>query len=292
MGYDPVAPRTQASIMRVYLDTNAASYLYSYGACPPAHLREIRRALAAACESGAIEVIVSDSLLDELTGLAAMDRRRYARLLRFMLGVAGPHILLPHNDRMREEIQHGGRLAGDGCFMPTRMRRAVRVHTMRHTFADTVAADVRQRVKKYEDDYKERREGLRKKIGDNWRRDMAAWWKGALPEIDQWTTDHLDGLREHLGIPADGALPKPRGVPTAWYMQAFSMARIALTVGEDRKINGSDLYDVQHYGHATYADLMVTNDAGFVATYEAIPDKPFKIETFAAFAARFGVQID
>jgi hypothetical protein len=278
--------------MRVYLDTNAASNLYSYDACPPARLQETRRALAGACESGAIKVIASDSLLDELTGLAAKDRRRYGRLLKFLLDVAGPHILLPHNDRMRAEIQRGGRLTGAGCFMPRGMRRAVRTHTMRYQFADTVAADVRQRVKKYEDDYKERREGLRKRIGDNWRRDMAAWWKGALPEIDQWTTDHLDGLREHLGIPTHGALPDPRSVPTAWYMQAFSMARIALTVGEDRKINGSDLYDVQHYGHATYADLMVTDDAGFAATYEAIPDKPFKIETFAAFAARLGVALD
>jgi hypothetical protein len=75
-------------------------------------------------------------------------------------------------------------------------------------------------------------------------------------------------------------------------MQAYYMARIALNVGENRKIVGSDMYDIQHYGHASYADLMVTDDRAFIATYETIPDKPFAIEKFAAFAARLGVALD
>jgi hypothetical protein len=278
--------------MRVYLDTNAANYLYSYPARPPARLRKFRRALAAACESGDIELIVSDSLLDELSGLAAIDRRRYERTLMFVLDLAGPHVLLPHNERMREEVRHGGRLAGADRFMSKRMRRAVRAHTMQHDFADAVADDVRKRVERYEDEYKPRREDVRRKIGDNWRRDTAAWWKGALPEIDEWTTNHLDGSRQIFGIGTGDTLPEPRSVPTAWHMQAYSMARIALSVGENRKINGSDLYDVQHYGHATYADLMVTDDSGFIATYEAIPDTPFAIQRFAAFAARLGVALE
>lgn len=68
------------------------------------------------------------------------------------------------------------------------------------------------------------------------------------------------------------------------------MAWIKQTVGEGRRIQPSDRYDIDHYANASYVDLMVTNDRRFLGIYAIIPDPPFQVETFQDFVtARLGV---
>ena len=80
--------------------------------------------------------------------------------------------------------------------------------------------------------------------------------------------------------------PNPQHVPSVWHKFAFYLARIKQTVGEGRGWKPSDFCDADHYVHASYVDLFVTEDGPFRETCGIIPDPPFQIESFHNFATR------
>lgn len=276
--------------LSVYLDTNAASYVYQHPSWPANRLAAVRRALARECEGGRIRVIVSTSLVEELTGIGAIDPARYVRTTKFVLDLAGPSFLLPHNERVKAEVANAGRLVGRAAFLQARRRNEFRSHVMGGVFSQEVADAVRQQVASYERDMQERRDSIRDKLGSTWSSNTARWWDAALPQIDDWTLDYMRASKTILCLPDDETIwPPPRQLPTAWHAHAYFMARIALNVGQNRRVSGSDLYDQSHYANAAYADLMITDDRAFVETYQAIPDRPFALESFREFAERLGV---
>src|SRR3989442_875259 len=69
-------------------------------------------------------------------------------------------------------------------------------------------------------------------------------------------------------------------------LNAYILARVALNVGQNRAIKGSDQYDPDHEANAASADLLVTDDGPFLDTYNSIPDQPFAVESFSAFVER------
>jgi len=94
--------------------------------------------------------------------------------------------------------------------------------------------------------------------------------------------------QQRLGLLADpAAWPKPQALQSIWRFHAYKMARIFLNVGEGRKVLGSDMYDAHHYVAASYTDLLVTDDAGFQATCEAIPNPRLKVVTFEEFVVKY-----
>jgi hypothetical protein len=276
--------------VRVYLDTNAASYLYHLPG-PSKTLHEVRRALAERVTGGQIELIMSTSLIEEIAGISTGDLPRYVRTARFIFGLAETSFLLPVNERVRAEVASRGALSGAARFLPPARRRKVRSHMMRHGFAHDVADEVRVQTDDFKRDMEAKRQGIRPRLGADWSSKTAHWWNAALPQIDDWTLDYFRASRDLLGLPADEASwPSPRAIPTAWYLHAYYMARIALNVGQNRRIDGTDRYDGAHYASAVYADLMVTDDGRFIETYNNIPDRPFAIESSRAFAERLGVK--
>ncbi len=276
--------------MRLYLDANAGSYLQNHPAWPSATLREIRRALAEGCNSGRIELIISTTLIEEIAGISHGELPRYVRTAKCVFDLAGANFLLPVNERVKAEVAAGQALIGGARFLSASRRREVRTHMMRHGFAHDVAGGVRDQAQQFKDDMEQRRQGIRAKLGQDWSTHTARWWDRALPQIDDWTVDYFRASRDVLGLPDDEALwPAPRSIPTAWYLHAYYMARIALNVGQNRRIAGSDRYDAAHYAGAVYADVMVSDDAAFIETYNAIPDRPFDVESFHDFARRLGV---
>jgi hypothetical protein len=67
---------------------------------------------------------------------------------------------------------------------------------------------------------------------------------------------------------------------------AYYMGRMILNLGSNRRIDGSDAYDARHYVAASYADVMVTDDARFRETYQQIPSPTFVLETFDEFVTK------
>jgi hypothetical protein len=62
-----------------------------------------------------------------------------------------------------------------------------------------------------------------------------------------------------------------------------SDARIALTVGLERKISDGDTCDAQHFASGLYADLIVYDDRGFGETGRLVLNTPVAIVTFEEF---------
>lgn len=278
--------------MRLYLDTNAANYLYQREGWPAETLRAVRRALAHECEAGRVELIISTSTLEELAGLGRQEMARYVRTAKFLLDLAGPRHLLPVNERIKAEVVARGFLTGASRFIAASRRRELRSHIMGNVFVDEISDAVHRDIVAFDNDMEAKRASIRGRLGDDWSANTARWWDSALPQIDDWTNDYLKASAGVLSLPTDQAdWPQPRQVPTAWFSHAYYMARIALNVGQNRRINGSDRYDHAHYTNATYADGMVTDDRAFLETYNAIPLKPFSVESFAALTLRLGVPL-
>jgi hypothetical protein len=276
--------------LKLYLDTNAANYLYGRVGWSDHATRSVRRALASECESGRIDLLMSFATLEELSGLGRQDLPRFTKTIKFLLDLAGPRLLLPMNERIKAEVVARGLLNGNTRFVSSSVRRRLRAQVMGHSFVKEVSDAVRRDVDAFGADMEAKRTAIRARLGPEWSSHTARWWDSALPQIDDWTNDYLKASAEALALPADPEQwPQPRQVPTAWSSHAYYMARIALNVGQNRRINDSDRYDHAHYASAIYADLMVTDDRAFVETYTAIPDKPFVVEGFTEFAARLGV---
>lgn len=214
--------------------------LYERDPWPAKHLQRIRRALADACDSGDIELIASTSLVQELTGISPGNARAYVRIMKFVLELAGRRFLLPHNERVKAEVANGGGLLPDQkAFVLNAKRQELRMHIMGNAFAGEVATAVRGDADRYKVDSEERRSGIRKKLGDDWSVNTRQWWESALPQIDDWTLDYLRASKDIIALPDDETKwPRARQVPTAWNMHAYYMARIALNVGENRRIDG------------------------------------------------------
>jgi hypothetical protein len=277
-------------VTNIYLDTNAVNYLFGYSNWAPDHLKAVRRALAGACGDGRLAVVVSLGLAEELAGLQRTDPIRYGRMVKFVYDLAGWRILLPLPERMKGEVVTRAKLGGRAPFLSTELRAQLRRSMTQPSFAQEAAYEVHAQRTSFEEHQRAKRTEVRKKLGPKWAAHTRDWWQDALPLIDLWTSDDM-AASPGLNLPGDRMLwPRPVEVPSAWHAKAYQMARIALTVGENRRIQGSDLWDAIHYADAIYADVMVTDDGPFVETCNAIPAKPFAIESFRAFAEqRLGV---
>lgn len=95
-------------------------------------------------------------------------------------------------------------------------------------------------------------------------------------QVRSWAKDELVKSRRRWGLPDNEAdWPDPSDLPTIWAYYSFVLARMALVVGDGRRIDGNDRHDAEHYAAAAYADDLVTSDRRFIeyASY-CPPPKP------------------
>lgn len=95
-------------------------------------------------------------------------------------------------------------------------------------------------------------------------------------QVRSWAGDYLRKSRQLLRLPRNEAdWPDPSDLPTIWAYYSFVLARMALVVGDGRRIDGNDRHDAEHYAAAAYADDLVTSDRRFIeyASY-CPPPKP------------------
>ena len=277
--------------MEVYLDANAASYLIQpLRGCPAA--AETQRALKHHVAAGSLTVVTSLSVFDELAGMARAKAVNYQRTQELLWQLAGSHVLRDNYDRIQFEV-HQGPLIGVDRFLPRDERRALRSEARRPSSAREVARKVPQLTGPFAKEFEKLRTQVLADIGDNPAAKTRIWWEKAPKHFDDWTVEYFRNNRLLLGLPvSEDDWPEPRHVPSAWHKTTFYLAWIKQTVGESRRIEPSDRYDIDHYVHASYVDLMVTNDRRFRDTYAIMPNQPFLIETFQDFVAtRLGVAL-
>lgn len=260
----------------VYLDTNAVGCLLDSGARTQSALRQ-------QVAAGGLSVVTSLSVMDELSGLS-FTPGVYKRAQKMLLELAGPNVLPDNFERIRIETLNQGPLSGTARFLSRADRRALLSEARSSFKARQVAEMVSQRTNRFQAEFTALRQKVLVQLGKNPVPRIRGWWSNAEAHTDEWTEDYL---RDNADIlPPDADSVPPRKVPSAWHKVSFYLAWIKQTVGEGRKIQDSDQYDVDHYVHATYVDLMVTDDKRFRETCGVVPKLPFRIEKFTEFVHR------
>jgi hypothetical protein len=116
------------------------------------------------------------------------------------------------------------------------------------------------------------------------------WWTMAPNNIDSWVKDYMRSSKEHLALGDDETQwPRARSQQTAWSMHAYSMARVFMNVGLNRRIGDGDVHDSHHFAAACYAQTFVTHDGVFRETLAQVPNLPVEVLDFNQFAQRIGV---
>ena len=163
----------------------------------------------------------------------------------------------------------------------------------RPRFAREVFEETKAAAQKFARDEEQRRGRIRERFraidGENPDAAVKRWWKeGGVDQIDSWTRSSLAAQLERRGASPRLADGYPvRMLPSLWNLHAYKMARIALNVGENRRIKPSDDADANHYVCGSYADIFVSDDADLLATVAAMPNPAVRLMKLDAFAARF-----
>jgi hypothetical protein len=132
-----------------------------------------------------------------------------------------------------------------------------------------VANAVADQVREFKVASEERRRSVLAQIKGDSARQLRDWWNEKDVRIDEWVKQHLERRREVL--PGDTAVwPKPKDLPALRSYYAYMLARIYLTVGENRRIDEGDYYDTQHFACAAYSALLLSEDARFRQTSEEV----------------------
>lgn len=266
----------------VYLDTNAASNLFRPGAADDVRVRAAELLLDDA-RGGRSPIVFSVAILDELAAVAKHDRGLFDRITGF-LWLGETHLLRSTYDLAHLEVAARRRLVDRERFESRDIRRDVRRWYGQSAFLAERAADVRRQTEEFKREEEARRADVRRQVAASpqIRRSIAVesrdWWTTAEQRIDEWVRESWAADAKDYGLPPDAeSWPQPSSIPTVWGMFAFKMARMHLNIGENRRVDGSDFHDAHHYVAASYAEVLVTDDARFRQTCELIPTTRFQV---------------
>jgi hypothetical protein len=226
---------------------------------------------------GAFRVLGSVAVIEELTGIAYREQHRYRQTMRFLLDLYGRRILLPVLQMARAEAAQRRPLQFNERFLARGTVGNLQSVVLNPRVVSEISDHLYASSRAFKVDFEARRDRVRKELGlrENEEPSFKQWWKRADSLIDDWTTDVLSGA----ALEVTGPLA-PSEVPSVRRFVAYYMGRMILNLGSNRRIDGSDAYDARHYVAASYADVMVTDDARFRQTYQQIPSPAFVLETF------------
>lgn len=264
-----------------YLDTNAASNLFRPGAADDVRVRAADMLIDEA--RGGSRIAFSVAILDELAAVAKHDRGLFDRITGF-LWLGEDRLLRSTYDLAHLEVAARRRLVDREPFESRDVRRDVRRWYGQGAFLAERAADVRRQTEEFKREEEARRADVRRQVAASpqIRRPIAVesrdWWATAEQRIGEWVRESWKTDARDYGLSEDPASwPQPWTIPTVWGMFAFKMARMHLNIGENRRVDGSDFHDAHHYVAASYAEVLVTDDARFRQTCELIPTTPFRV---------------
>jgi hypothetical protein len=113
------------STTTIFLDTQQWNYLLAKPGHSDDELTVARGQLINQVTSGALIVVGSLPLLQELMGVAVKDQGKYEQLRQLVFAVVGNRWLLPLNERYVGEIVRGGLLPESGRYIRRPTRRKI-----------------------------------------------------------------------------------------------------------------------------------------------------------------------
>jgi hypothetical protein len=261
-------PTRGVDAQRVYFDTQQLNYFIGpdTGPHPDHSLRRVRHAIKAR----KIEVVGSLDLLQELIEALPQAGKKSRRMMDLFFQLVGDRVLLPLSERHRAEAVAGGMLSEKERYLSPDIRRKVRRLAQSGRDAIEVAEKLFREKLAFLDAEKAVQQQIRDRLiveGATKQAQLMRAWIADV-DIDDW-------LREitEAGGDLGSKTVRPDEVPSASAFVAIRLARLARTIGEGRKLQGSDLADAHHVACGPYIDLLVTDDKELLNTLQLVRDR-------------------
>ena len=140
---------------------------------------------------------------------------------------------------------------------------------------DLVARDLARRKDEYRRQQLQLREDARAALVAAGHRvtfkDFRRWYEAEADHADWEAAIITSGVQRGLFEPPDTSDRSFRRFPSTWMFMTFQLATIVFTVGDNRKIEGSDLADAHHAAAGPYYDVLITDDQRFRAALALMP---------------------
>lgn len=268
--------------LRLILDTNVFGDLIEWDQADPTPIRD--RLIAASngnlvCVQGSLEVFA------EATRVFRSRPGHFRKIAELLFQLVGDRWMLPLLERWQPELAQPGLLADRALYLNLGQRRRLSNLNNRDRAIDSIAEEIARQAAQYKIDTEATRSEILARLRQEGfqtqsqiRQAYIRWFN----EVDtqQWCRDMLDD-----GVKL-GQFPAPlnrwpdlqQAIPSLWHWMRFRLARIALEVGEQRRIAASDEYDARHYSAAAgYSDIFVTNDRLLRETCAMIGETHFRV---------------
>jgi hypothetical protein len=280
----------------VLFDANALRYCFGRDGFSREELEELRTALRELSDRDLLRPITTNAVGYELTSVYFDEGpQKYRELLEFVLRLGSQRVLKTHEDREILELKRGRRLRHsevfDQCDSATTLERDPQyirdVHLSQRNAKDSERDDEAQKRLAVMTAAKEVDADWKTTFADRASADWPRLVRGFVKyEMRKCAKKH--GLRI-----ATNAWPRPDDLPTFWFGESFYVSKILHVLVESKKdlISKSsiaampDLFDATHFRDAAYADVLVTQDADFLAVARAAKTG-VKVASFDDFARR------
>ena len=222
--------------------------------------------VSAASRRGNYGVLFGASCPDELCRLHRPAPKLYRAVIRTAEELAGNRTLLSVKWLMSGEVRARRPLRDRELSYNATQRRRYCASLRNRRFLASAPNRVAARTRSFKEADEERRALTRLQLGAKTASGIRRWWQQHEANIDDWVMTHLESARL-AELPAErDAWPEPRNLPALRSYFAYKLARIALTVGDGRRIAGSDYFDAEHFACSAYADFLATEDGQFRET--------------------------
>lgn len=274
----------------VFLDTQQWRYLDEGPTAEGPGLHPA--AFLPAARSGRVRVVASVDLIGEIVNAANWSTAFVDRVVSQVLDLAGPRVLQPLPDRIARELAQHGMLPTRKRYLSAPERQALRDALTHEPLLRAIADEARAMKEAFEEEENALRDLVLARLteaGDGEPPKPATlrkWY--ATHDREEWVREILDGGQKRglFKVP-DLASWDYRQVPSVYTFLAFRQARMVQTIGERRRIQGSDLDDAFHTASGAYFDVLVTDDKAFGSALDAMSDRPFRWMRSRDFSAAY-----
>jgi hypothetical protein len=260
------------SMRRVYFDTQQWNYFVAPGTSshPADAVKRVRRAQ----QDSLIEIVGSLDLLQELLEARRGQPDKAGQMLDLFFKLVGERILLPLDERNVEEALAGGELPQPGRYLSRKTRTRVRGFVQAGADASELIETLYQEKVAFKASEQELQDQMAERLATEIpgkRTPMMRKWIATV-DIDDWVQDIANDPRLRERVPKDKVV-LPEHLPSASTFVIARLGRLAMTMGEGRKIEPSDLADAQHVACGPYYDTLVTDDKALRATLDLVRDR-------------------
>ena len=210
-------------------------------------------------------------LLQELIEARRRAPRKAARMLDLFFQLIGDRLLLPLNERHLEKAQARGVLSEDDRYVSREVRKDARGFVQSGRDASELIEDLYQQKVAIRESEQRLQQQMIDRLAEEVPVKQAPLMRRWIATVDihEWVRGIADDPRLRERVP-DYEAVRPEHLPSASAFVIARLGRLTRTMGERRKIQGSDPADAQHIACGRYYDVLVTDDKELRATLDLV----------------------